>query len=255
MSATRLKGRHAMVTGGGRGIGRAVAAALARSGATVTVIGRGREALDQAVAAGAAHGAYVADVTDHDGVHAAVQDAVARFGPVDLLIANAGAAASAPFMKSGPDVFRGMLDVNLMGVANAAQAVLPSMTERGFGRIVTVASTAGLKGYPYVSAYCAAKHAVIGLVRALALETAKTGVTVNAVCPGFTDTDLVAESLERIAAKTGRSREDALGEFVKHNPQGRLIDPAEVAEAVLWLCGEGARSVTGQAIVVAGGEL
>lgn len=255
MSAASLKGRHAVVTGGGRGIGRAIAAALVRSGATVTVIGRGREALDQAVAEGDAHVAVVADVTDHDGVHAAVRDAVARSGAVDLLIANAGAAASAPFMKSGPDVFRGMLDVNLMGVANAAQAVLPSMTERGFGRIVAVASTAGLKGYSYVSAYCAAKHAVIGLVRALALETAKTGLTVNAVCPGFTDTDLVTDSLERIMAKTGRSRDEALSEFVKHNPQGRLIDPAEVAEAVLWLCGEGARSVTGQAIVVAGGEL
>ena len=255
MSATGLKGRHAVVTGGGRGIGRAIAAALVRSGATVTVIGRGREALDQAVAEGDAHGALAADVTDHDSVNAAVQEAVARFGAVDLLIANAGAAASAPFMKSGPEVFRQMLDVNLMGVANAAQAVLGPMSERGFGRIVAVASTAGLKGYPYVSAYCAAKHAVIGLVRALALETAKTGVTVNAVCPGFTDTDLVAGSLERIMAKTGRSREEALNEFVKHNPQGRLIDPAEVAEAVLWLCGEGARSVTGQAIVVAGGEL
>jgi NAD(P)-dependent dehydrogenase (short-subunit alcohol dehydrogenase family) len=148
-----------------------------------------------------------------------------------------------------------MLDVNLLGVTNMTQAVLAPMTERGFGRVVAVASTAGLKGYPYVSAYCAAKHAVIGFVRALALETAKTGVTVNAVCPGFTDTDLVAESLERIMAKTSRTREQALAEFVKHNPQERLIDPAEVADAVLWLCGEGARSVTGQAIAVAGGEI
>jgi 3-hydroxybutyrate dehydrogenase len=255
MSATSLKGRHAFVTGGGRGIGRAIAGALVRSGATVTVTGRGRDALDRAVSEGDAHAAIMADVTDADAMQAAVREAVERHGPVDLMIANAGTAVSAPFLKSGPDLFRQMLDVNLLGVTNAAQAVLGSMTERGFGRIVAVASTAGLKGYAYVSAYCAAKHAVIGLVRALALETARTGVTVNAVCPGFTDTDLVAGSLDQIMAKTGRSREEALGELVKHNPQGRLIDPQEVADAVLWLCGEGARSVTGQAIVVAGGEL
>ena len=255
MTMTPLKGRHALVTGGGRGIGRAIAAALVTAGATVTIVGRSPASLEQAVAQGAAHAAAVADVTDAQAVQRAVRDAVDRNGRVDLLIANAGAAASAPFMKSGPEVFRQMLDVNLVGVTNVAQAVLGTMTERGFGRIVAVASTAGLKGYPYVSAYCAAKHAVIGFVRALALETAKTGVTVNAVCPGFTDTDLVAESLERIMAKTNRTRDEALGELVKHNPQGRLIDPSEIADAVLWLCGEGARSVTGQAIVVAGGEI
>ena len=255
MSVTNLKGRHAVVTGGDRGIGRAIAAALTESGATVTIIGRNRETLERAVSEGDAHGMAVADVSRFEAVQSAVREAQALHGPVDLMIANAGAAASMPFMKSGPDVFRQMLDVNLLGVTNVAQAVLGSMTERGFGRIVAVSSTAGLKGYPYVSAYCAAKHAVIGFVRALALETAKTGVTVNAVCPGFTDTDLVAESLERIVAKTNRSRDEALSEFVRHNPQGRLIEPKEVADAVLWLCGENARSVTGQAIVVAGGEI
>jgi len=255
MSVTSLEGRHALVTGGGRGIGRAIAAALTNAGATVTVTGRNCQALEQAVAEGAARSLAVADVSDAEAVQSAVQGAVERHGPVDLLIANAGSAVSAPFGKSGPDLFRQMLDVNLLGVTNFAQAVLSPMSERGFGRIVAVASTAGLKGYPYVSAYCASKHAVVGFVRALALETAKSGVTVNAVCPGFADTDLVAESLERIMAKTGRTREEALSEFVKHNPQGRLIDPAEVADAVLWLCGEQARSVTGQSIVVAGGEL
>ncbi|MGF9756480.1 SDR family oxidoreductase [Microvirga sp. 0TCS3.31] len=252
---TTLKGRHALVTGGGRGIGRAIAASLVKAGATVTIVGRTPGTLEQAIMQGDAHAAAVADVSDAERVQAAVQESVLRYGPVDLMIANAGGAASAPFMKSGPEAFRQMLDVNLLGVTNVAQAVLHSMTERGFGRIVAVASTAGLKGYPYVSAYCAAKHAVIGFVRALALETARTGVTVNAVCPGFTDTDLVAQSLETIMSKTGRSREDALGELVKHNPQGRLIDPSEVAGAVLWLCSEEARSVTGQAIVVAGGEI
>ncbi|UVF21109.1 SDR family NAD(P)-dependent oxidoreductase [Microvirga terrae] len=252
---TPLKGRHALVTGGGRGIGRAIAASLVKAGATVTVVGRSAASLEQAVALGDAHAATVADVTDLQAVQRAVQAAVDRHGPVDLMIANAGSAASAPFLKSDPDMFRRMLDVNLLGVTTMAQAVLGSMTERGFGRIVAVASTAGLKGYPYVSAYCAAKHAVIGFVRALALETAKTGVTVNAVCPGFSDTDLVAESLDRIMAKTNRTRDEALAELVKHNPQGRLIDPAEIADAVVWLCGESARSVTGQAIVVAGGEL
>lgn len=252
---TSLKGRHALVTGGGRGIGRAIAASLVKSGATVTIVGRSPASLEEAIVQGDAHAAAVADVTDAQAVQRAVQEVVERYGPVDLMIANAGGATSAPFIKTGPDVFRQMLDVNLLGVTNTAQAVLDSMTERGFGRIIAVASTAGLKGYPYVSAYCAAKHAVIGFVRALALETAKTGVTVNAVCPGFTDTDLVSESLDRIMLKTNRTRDEALAELVKHNPQGRLIDPAEIADTVLWLCGEGARSVTGQAVVVAGGEI
>jgi NAD(P)-dependent dehydrogenase (short-subunit alcohol dehydrogenase family) len=255
MAMTILTGRHALVTGGGRGIGRAIAASLVQAGATVTIVGRSPASLEEAILQGDAHAAAVADVTDVQAVQRAVREAVDRHGPVDLMIANAGAAASAPFMRTGPDVFRQMLGVNLLGVTNIAQAVLDSMTERGFGRIVAVASTAGLKGYPYVSAYCAAKHAVIGFVRALALETAKTGVTINAVCPGFTDTDLVSESLDRIMVKTNRSRDEALGELVKHNPQGRLIDPSEIADTVLWLCGEGARSVTGQAIVVAGGEI
>lgn len=255
MDVNLLQGRHAIVTGGGRGIGRAIAKALVEAGAKVTIIGRDQAVLDRAVAEGDAHAASVADVTDPEAVRSAVQAAISRHGPVDLMIANAGSAVSAPFLKSTPDVFRRMLDVNLLGVTNVAHAVLGSMIERRFGRIVAVASTAGLKGYPYVSAYCAAKHAVVGFVRALALETATTGVTVNAVCPGYTDTDLVAGSLDNIVAKTGRTREQALSELVKHNPQQRLISPAEVADAVLWLCGEGARSVTGQAIAVAGGEV
>jgi 3-hydroxybutyrate dehydrogenase len=245
---------HALVTGGGRGIGREIAAALARAGATVTVLGRNRATLDEAVAAGAAHFAAVADVADQAAVTAVIAEAAGR-QPIDILIANAGVAESAPFAKSDAALFRRMMDVNFMGMVYAMQAVLPAMRDRHYGRIVAIASTAGLKGYPYVSAYSAAKHAVVGLVRSLALELASTRVTVNAVCPGFTDTDLLAGSIDNIMKKTGRSHEQAAAELAKHNPQGRLVTPAEVADTVLWLCGEGAGSITGQAIAVAGGEV
>jgi 3-hydroxybutyrate dehydrogenase len=245
---------HALVTGGGRGIGRAIASALVQTGATVTVIGRNSKTLDEAVAAGAAHFAAVADVADQAAVSAAIAEAAAR-QPIDFLIANAGIAESAPFGKSDAALFRRMMDVNFMGVVHAVQAVLPSMRERPYGRIVAVASTAGLKGYAYVSAYSAAKHAVVGLVRSLALELANTRVTVNAVCPGFTDTDLVAGSIDNIMKKTGRSHAQAVAELARHNPQGRLVTPAEVADTVLWLCGEGAGAITGQAVAVAGGEV
>jgi 3-hydroxybutyrate dehydrogenase len=250
-----MKGRHALVTGGSRGIGRGIAAALVAAGATVTVLGRDRSALERAVGEGAAHAAAVGDVTDGAAIQAVIAKAESRNGPIDLLVANAGQAVSAPFAKSDEALFARMIDVNLMGVVHASRAVLDGMTRRGFGRIVAIASTAGLKGYPYVTAYCAAKHAVVGFVRALAAETAATGVTVNAVCPGFADTDLTRESIDRIVAKTGRSREEALAELVRHNPQKRLVTPEEVAHAVVWLCGGGAGAVTGQAIAVAGGEV
>jgi 3-hydroxybutyrate dehydrogenase len=245
---------HALVTGGGRGIGRAIGSALVQAGATVTVLGRHRATLDEAIAAGAAHFAAVADVADQAAVNAAVAEASAR-QPIDILIANAGAAESAPFAKSDAALFRRMMDVNFMGVVHAIQAVLPAMRDCPHGRIVAVASTAGLKGYAYVSAYSAAKHAVVGLVRSLALELASTRVTVNAVCPGFTDTDLLTSSIDNIMKKTGRSHEQAVAELARHNPQGRLVTPTEVADTVLWLCGEGAAAITGQAIAVAGGEV
>lgn len=243
-------GRRALVTGGSRGIGRAIAAALTGAGATVTVLGRDRAALDAVLRAGEAHLSVVADLTDGAGVREALRDAA-----LDIVVANAGAAESAPFHRSDEALFRRMFEVNTLGTVHVLQAALAGMRERGFGRIVAIASTAGLKGYAYTTAYAASKHAVVGLVRSLALELAATGVTANAVCPGFADTDIVAQSLDRIVAKTGRSRDEARAELTRHNPQGRLIDPTEVADAVLWLCGEGARSVTGQTIAVAGGEI
>jgi 3-hydroxybutyrate dehydrogenase len=250
-----VQGKHAFVTGGSRGIGRSIAAGLAANGALVTVVGRNAAALQTVVAAGEARFSTVADVEDPAALAKAVAAAVAYGGPVDILVANAGMAPAAPFLKTSAETFRQAVAVNLFGVVEAARAVLGDMIARKSGRIVAIASTAGLKGYPYVSSYCASKHAVIGFVRALALETATTGVTVNAVCPGFTETDIITESIERIVARTGRTHEAALAELVKHNPQKRLVQPQEVADTVLWLCSEGARSVTGQAISVSGGEI
>ncbi len=250
-----LAGKHAFVTGGGRGIGRAVAAALARAGAAVTVIGRTEAPLREAVAAGEAAGCGVADVTDVVEVKRQITAAEAARGPIAILINNAGSVESGPFIKADPSVFRAMWDVHLMGAVYATQAVLPGMIERGFGRIVNVASTAGLKGYAYVSAYCAAKHALVGLTRALAAETAARGVTVNAVCPGYTDTDLVRDSIKSVAAKTGRPQADVLAEYQKDAPIGRLIRPEEVAAAVVYLCSPEAAAVTGTTLAIAGGEM
>lgn len=248
--------RHALVTGGGTGIGAAVARRLAADGMHVTVLGRRREKLAALVADDPAHlHAVAADVSDAAEVAAALADATRRFGAVQVLVNNAGAAESAPFLKMDASLWRRMLDVNLTGTMVCTQAVLPGMLESGWGRVVNVASTAGQVGYAYVSAYCAAKHGVIGLTRALALELATKGVTVNAVCPGYTETDIVRESIERVVAKTDRTAEQARAEFVKSNPQGRLVQPLEVADAVAWLCGERAGAVTGQSVSVSGGEV
>jgi NAD(P)-dependent dehydrogenase (short-subunit alcohol dehydrogenase family) len=250
-----LAGRHVLVTGGGRGIGRAVARAFSAVGAAVTVTGRDAAALEEAVRAGDAAGREAFDVTDEAATLAGIAAAAGRLGPVDVLVANAGAAESGPFLRSDAALFRRMLDLNLMSVVHCARAVLPAMQERRQGRIIAIGSTAGLKGYAYVTAYTAAKHAVVGFVKALALETATAGITVNAVCPGYTETDLVSRAIVNIAEKTGRSRDAALADILKDKPLKRLIRPDEVAAMCLYLAGDGAAAVTGAALPVAGAEV
>lgn len=254
-----LSGHHALITGAGSGIGAAIARTLAHAGASVTLAGRRREPLKMVAASLDPERALVAegfDVTDSAAIAAGLEKARDAFGPVTILINNAGEAPSAPFEKTTSDMWSHVLSVDLTGVFNVTQAVLPDLKAKGPGaRIINIASTAGLTGYAYVSAYCAAKHGVVGLTRALALELAKKGVTVNAVCPGFTDTPIIARSIAEIVAKTGRSEEQALAEFTKANPQGRLVTPEEVAGTVLWLALPSSGSINGQAIAVAGGEV
>lgn len=244
--------KHAVVTGGGSGIGAAIASAMHEAGARVTLMGRDAGKLEQKAQEFGAE-FQAADVTDRNAVARAFDTAARHNGAVTILVNNAGAAQAAPFGKMDDALWDDLLAVNLTGVYNCTKAVIGAMADAGCGRIVNVASTAALKGYAYVSAYCAAKHGVVGLTRALALEYAKKGVTVNAVCPGYTSTAVIEEAIDNITSATGRSRDEALAELLKVNPQQRLIEPEEVAETVLWVCRQ--EAVTGQSIAVAGGEV
>lgn len=263
--ALTLDNRHALVTGAGSGIGAAVALALARQGCRITLAGRSQERLQaqaERLRASVPDVAIVLapmDVADPHAAQAAVTHAHSRFGAVNILVNNAGQARSQPFLRTDAALWQQMLDVNLSGTFHVTQAALPSMLASAAqgtpGRIVNIASTAGLAGYAYVSAYVAAKHGVIGLTRALALELARKNITVNALCPGYTETEIVQEAVRNIVGKTGQSEQQARDALAASNPQQRLVQPEEVAQSVLWLCMPGSDAINGQAIAIDGGEL
>lgn len=258
MTAGPLDGQHALVTGAGTGIGAAIALSLAGQGASVTLAGRRVATLDETAARlpdGSRRAIVALDVTDEGSVARGFAAAREALGPVSILVNNAGQASSAPLGKTSLEMWRRLLDVNLTGVFLCTREALPDLLAAGRGRVINVASTAGQRGYAYVSAYSAAKHGVIGLTRSLALEVARKGITVNAICPGYTETEILRESIANVVAKTGRSEEAARAEFTRTNPQGRLVQPDEVAAAVLWLCSEAAGSITGQSLSIAGGEV
>ena len=246
--------RHVLVTGAGTGIGAEITRHLHAAGHRVTLLGRRPEPLQQLAAALGDNSQTVsADVTDPDSLKNAFATAEAGFNSVEILVNCAGMAPTAPFHRIAFDDWQRTMDVNVNGVFHCIQLALAGMREAGWGRIINIASVASLRGFPYVAGYCASKHAVLGMTRALALEVATQGITVNAVCPGYVDTDIVRDAIAGIVAKTGRTEAEAMQHFTESNPQGRLIEAAEVATAVSWLCSDGAASVTGQAISVDGG--
>lgn len=250
-----VEDKHVVVTGGGTGVGAEIAQAMAHAGAKVTILGRREGPLREVAKQHKFIGWITCDVTDAEAMRAAFTQARGLNGPVEVAIANAGAADSVPFAKMKPEQLTGMLQVNLTGVFNTWQAALPDMKSNGWGHMIAVASTAGLKGYPYVSGYVAAKHGVVGLTRALALELAPTGITVNAICPGFIETPLLDRSIQNIVDKTGMSAEQAAKSLYKSNPQQRFIQTDEVAGTALWLCSDAARSVNGHTLTLSGGEI
>ena len=250
-SAMSMDTRRVLITGGGTGVGADMARGFAAAGAQVVIVGRRREPLDVVASGDPRITALVGDVTDETDV----TRVFAQAGPVDIVIANAGGAESAPLVRTGLDLWQQMLAVNLTGAFLTLREGLRQMDGRPWGRLITIASTAGLKGYAYVSAYTAAKHGAVGLTRAIALEVARTGITANALCPGYLDTEMTERTIANIVETTGRSQADALKALTRVNPQGRLIEPAEVTAAALWLCGPGSDAINGQAIAIAGGEL
>jgi len=251
----KLNEVHAVVTGGARGIGAAIADRLDTLGVRLTLMGRQLEPLKKKCAGMRQAQAIAMDVTQEAAVADAFAQARAKFGPIGVLVNNAGAANSAPLDRLELKDWQAMLDVNLTSIFLCSRAVLPDMRAAKWGRIINVSSTAGLKGYAYVTAYCAAKHGAVGLTRALALETARAGITVNAVCPGYTNTELLDGALEKIMGKTGMDRAAAVKQLQTVNPQQRFIEPVEVAATVAWLCLPGSESITGQSIAIAGGEV
>ena len=248
---SKISDSHAFVTGGSSGIGLAIAKALAGSGARVTIGSRNLDRIKKVVNSVKGIRGVALDVTDESSVRSAFESV----DPVDILVNNSGIALAAPFERTTLKQMNDVMAVNLAGVFHCTQAVLPAMRKKNNGRIVNIASTAGMRGYAYTSIYSASKHAIIGLTRSLALELARTGITANCVCPGFTDTEIVATAITNISKVTGRTEAEALAELVEHNPQRRLVTADEVADTVLWLCGENSRSINGQAIAVAGGEI
>ena len=245
--------QHAVITGGGRGIGAAIAESLDGQGAKVTLMGRSKETLEQKCEELTKAQGITVDVCSSASVKKAFEQARNTFGPVDILINNAGAAYSAPLHKTDDENWKHMLDVNLSGVFYCCREVVADMRAKKWGRVVNIASIAGLSGAAYISAYCAAKHGVIGLTRALALELARLDITVNALCPGYTNTELLEGAINNILAKTELSREEAEDQLKSTSPQHRFIEPEEVAATVAWLCLSGSEGITGQAIPINGG--